>query len=330
MAQFCLVSKAWWNALAKIDEIFLPISLYPKYTPECRYSMRFVSKRLTGCSHIDVKIYNRILSGWRKEFQNEVKDFLAANAQRLRRVYCNLGGSKPVEILSPLAYASNLRTLSLRRRGPVRQIMHLLENKRKLDHLTLRFSVVSDALTLESLHAQIGQLHELRTLDIQSSVCLVNELRTFDVLSGKRVPYCTNEVNWDLLFSDLKQLQEIQCEYLDGEGLVSISRHCPNLRVLFFYNIGSFKDSVPFMLEVIRACPIHTLSILFVDSSLDTDDVREICMASDTLVDLRVNLRLWGNDDGTPIVSKQQLMEEVAFEASGGRVALSTTWRGVN
>jgi len=84
------------------------------------------------------------------------------------------------------------------------------------------------------------------------------------------------------------------------------------------------------MLEVIRSCPIHTLSIFFLDGSLDTDDVREICVASDTLVDLRVNMRLRGNDDVTPIVSKQQMMEEVAFKASGGRVALRTTWRGVN
>jgi len=209
-------------------------------------------------------------------------------------VYGKLGGFKTVEIFSPLAFASNLRTLSLRRKRPVREIMHLLENKRKLNNLTLRFSVVYD--DLESLHAQIGQLHELRTLNIQSSACL---------------PSFTNKVNWDLLFSGLKQLQEIRCGYLAGEGIMSISKHCPNLRVLYFYNVGSFKDSVPSMLEVIRSCPIHTLSIFFLDGSLDTDDVREICVASDTLVDLRVNLRLRGNDDVTPIVSKQQMMEEV-------------------
>jgi len=310
MAQFCLISKAWWNALANIDEIFLPISLHPTHFPECKYSMRFVSKRLSGCSNIDVTIYNRYLSGWRKEFHNEVEDFLAANAQKLRRVHGNLGGFKTVEIISPLVFASNLRTLSLCRKCHVREIMPLLENKRKLNNLTLRFSVVYNDVTLESLHAQIGQLHELRTLDIKFSACL---------------PSFTNEVDWDLLFSGLKQLQEIRCEYLTGEGLMSISRHCPNLRVLNFYNVGSLKDSLPFMLEVIRLCPIHTLSIFFLDSSLDTDDVREICMGSDTLVDLRVNLRLWGNDDG-----KQQLLEEVALNASGGRVALRTTWRGVN
>jgi len=212
------------------------------------------------------------------------------------------------EAFLPLQFAHDLETLVWECVKLGEQIGHIdkiLRGKKKLK--TLRLCYISFdqdrhpiSSKIKSISAEIGNLYNIRVLDI----------------SGSHLNF--HKFDAHVIFSELRGLVRLRISDPSDISLAAVSHYCPKLDFLGIYG-GCNRFTLEGLLGVLRSCPIRSLCTLGVfGSGIDASDLKRICTEGrQSLLQVQIGPRRY-----RPFDLRVILMREAVEEASEGRVQL--------